>query len=418
MWSRVDQPLGLTWVKKMKILGVVFGECTEQDNWQPKLTKLEKHLNLWKPRSLSFIGKSLIINTIGLSKLTYLSTVLTVPKWVVGKINDLVWPFLWGSRIQTVSRQSCFQPAVRGGLNMVDFSVKAQALKLASIIGVCDSDSKAFFMFKYFFGSRLATFRSEWSLLRDNSSPSTILLTPFYSTCLKALTNLREILSRQDWADLQFSAKKCYRALLRKRSSPPILPRPWVPLLGPGFLFKRHMSLVRDGFSENYKDDLLWLITLRAIKVRDSLHSWGYIASDRCAKCNLKETIDHCFLNCVRVKRVWHRFSATLSALLSSKFVRNCVSVFFFNWQTTNQKNARIARYLVKSILYGIWKFRNKCTFYNGSERSDAIIRFIIQDVKARINIDFFRFSLDSFKNAWESPLCAIISDLPVVKFL
>ena len=24
--SRVDQPLGLTWVKKMKILGVVFGE--------------------------------------------------------------------------------------------------------------------------------------------------------------------------------------------------------------------------------------------------------------------------------------------------------------------------------------------------------------------------------------------------------
>ena len=132
------------------------------------------------------------------------------------------------------------------------------------------------------------------------------------------MTNLREILSRQDWADLQFSAKKCYRALLKKRSSPPILPRPWVPLLGPGFLFERHMSLVRDGFSENYKDDLLWLITLRAIKVRDSLHSWGYIASDRCAKCNLKETIDHCFLNCVRVKRVWHRFSATLSALLSS----------------------------------------------------------------------------------------------------
>ena len=46
--SHVDKPLGLTWVKKMKILGVVFGECTEQDNWQPKLTKLEKHLNLWK----------------------------------------------------------------------------------------------------------------------------------------------------------------------------------------------------------------------------------------------------------------------------------------------------------------------------------------------------------------------------------
>ena len=110
--------------------------------------------------------------------------------------------------------------------------------------------------------------------------------------CLKPLTSLREILSLQDWADLQFCAKKCYCALLRKRSSPPTLPRPRVPLLGPGFLFERHMSLVLDGFSENYKDDLLWLITLHAFKVY-SLHSSGYIASDRCAKCNLKETIDH-----------------------------------------------------------------------------------------------------------------------------
>ena len=216
--SRLDQPLGLTWVKKMKILGVVFGQITEQDNWQPKLNKLEKHLNLWKTRSLSFIGKSLIINILGLSKLTYLATVLTVPKWVITKVNDLVWPFLWGCRIETVSRQSCYQPIARGGLNIVDFSVKAKALKLASIINVtCVSDSKAFFMLKYFLGSRLATFRVEWSFLRDNLSPSTRILTPFYSKCLKALTSLREILSRQDWSDLQFSAKKCYRSLLKEK---------------------------------------------------------------------------------------------------------------------------------------------------------------------------------------------------------
>ena len=36
MWkSRDDQPLGLTWVKKMKILGVSFGTNVEQDNWLP-----------------------------------------------------------------------------------------------------------------------------------------------------------------------------------------------------------------------------------------------------------------------------------------------------------------------------------------------------------------------------------------------
>lgn len=70
---RNDQPFGLTWVTKMKILGVVFGQVTELDNWQPKLEKLEKHLNLWKFRSLSYVGKSLIfiINALGISKLLY-----------------------------------------------------------------------------------------------------------------------------------------------------------------------------------------------------------------------------------------------------------------------------------------------------------------------------------------------------------
>lgn len=69
-----DEPLCLTWVRKMKILGIVFStETTEQDNWQPKFNKLVKSFNLWKSYSLSFVGKSMIINVLGLSKFLYLS---------------------------------------------------------------------------------------------------------------------------------------------------------------------------------------------------------------------------------------------------------------------------------------------------------------------------------------------------------
>ena len=63
-----ETPLGLTWVRKMKIVGVIFGTVpVVEDNWQPKLNKLEKSLTLWKSRSLSLIGKSLIVNVLGLS---------------------------------------------------------------------------------------------------------------------------------------------------------------------------------------------------------------------------------------------------------------------------------------------------------------------------------------------------------------
>ena len=132
MWLRAwrlrsDEPLGLTWVKKMKILGVFFGAVsTEEYNWRRKIEKLEKSLNLWKSRSLSLPGKALIIDTIGLSKLVYLARVLTLPALVLGHVNSLVWPFLWGCKMETVARKTCFLELKDCGINIVILELKTE----------------------------------------------------------------------------------------------------------------------------------------------------------------------------------------------------------------------------------------------------------------------------------------------------
>ena len=171
-----------------------------------------------------------------------------------------------------------------------------------------------------FFGAKLSSFRSEWSFLRDNSSPSAQSLTLLCANCLSVLTSLRKILSCQDWRDFVFTSKNCY-SILKEKSSSLVIHRYWVSFLIIGFNLDRHWSLVRDGFCENFKNVLLWLIILRAAKVRDSTKNWGYINSDRCASCSRKETIDHCFLNCSRVKAVWSHFSPILSCLLGATFL-------------------------------------------------------------------------------------------------
>ena len=74
--SRLETPYGLTWVPKMKILGVWFSNGTtnvDPDNWLPRLSKLENNLNLWKSCSLFLVGKALIINVVGASKFWFLS---------------------------------------------------------------------------------------------------------------------------------------------------------------------------------------------------------------------------------------------------------------------------------------------------------------------------------------------------------
>ena len=406
-----DRPLGLEWVTKMKILGVWYTNGlanVEHDNWQSKLNKLEKNLNLWKTRSLSFVGKALIINVFGASKFWFLARVLSTPEWVISRFKTLVFSFLWGSKIETVGRQTLSAPVKDGGLGIIDFLAKSKALKISLVVSLlAKSESKAFYLTKYFIGSQLARLRPEWSLLRDNSSPSALKPTAYYEFCLKTITALEHRLSSRD--TFTYSAKNCYVQLLRETVSAPLLPVYWRALIGSDFSIRRHWSLVRDQLTENFKNDLVWLITLRGIKVRDSLRSWGYIATDRCAYCQRKETIDHCFLNCTRAKRVWLFFSPLLSALLNAPFVANVKSVFFCTWGQTGPLSNLRALYIIKTILYGIWTFRNKATFHNGTETPRAIVRYIKQDITTRLKVDFSRFSVDRFSKLWCHPnLCEI----------
>ena len=145
------------------------------------------------------------------------------------------------------------------------------------------------------------------------------------------------------------------------------------------------------------------------MKVRNSLKNWGYINSHKCASCSRKEAIDHCFLNCVRVKSVWSFFSPVLSSLLGFPFLPSCTRVFFLSWAPVSPKKAQLARFLIKTILYGVWKFRNKATFHNGNDTPEGMIRYILGDVRNRVACDFFRLQFSDFKDAWEAPgLCRL----------
>ena len=403
---RVDEPLGLSWVKKMKVLGVFFGTIpVEQDNWMPKINKLEKALNLWRSRSLSLLGKALIINVLGFSKLLYLAKVLLVPPWVFARISSIVWPFLWGCKMETVSRSTCYLKVRNGGINLVNLKLKCQALGVAGMISTLNNlfDS-SFYLCRFYVGRRLSTLRSEWRSLASNLIPNAVLPSNFYSDCISVLSSVR-------LPDDNLNSKVLYNLLLSKESSSPLLSWHWTPVLGPGFSLSGHWSRVRDDFCENFKEDILWLIVLRGIKVRDSLTRWGYIANPQCSFCGRRETIDHCFLNCSRVKFVWSHFSPLLSQILGRQFAFTPPVVFFFCWPPVSAKRSAIARYIIKTIIYGVWFFRNKSTFRNIKDNHRAIIRFVSFDISSRIRLDFVRLTSSRFLDRWSFPPFICVND-------
>ena len=115
---------------------------------------------------------------------------------------------------------------------------------------------------------------------------------------------------------------------------------------------------------------------------------------------------------------MWRHFEPILNNVLGSAFSFNVLFIFFFRWPACSTKQARLTRYLVKSILNGIWVFRNKATFHNGREDHRAIIRYISSDIKRRIHLDFFCFTEARFNVEWVVPnFCAVENGLLKLAF-
>lgn len=94
----------------------------------------------------------MIINIIGLSKFFYFASVLLLPDWVVRRVNQIILPFLWGSRLETVASNTCFC-CIEGGLGLPNFVLNCEALCPVSMLNtVRNLGDKKFFLCKYFVG--------------------------------------------------------------------------------------------------------------------------------------------------------------------------------------------------------------------------------------------------------------------------
>ena len=131
-------PFGFKWVNKLKILGVYFSNGlvnVDEDNWRCKLDKLKRTLGLWSKRDLSVLGRSIILNVLGASRFWHVAKALLPLIWVSLEYKRAVWPFIWKSKSETVSRKRWVAPTARGGLNIVDFETNCPSLRLWSLSG-------------------------------------------------------------------------------------------------------------------------------------------------------------------------------------------------------------------------------------------------------------------------------------------
>lgn len=78
----------------VKSLGIFLGhdkEANDEKNWLNKLKEFEKILDSWRIRKLTLFGKCTVINSLIVSKLLYLFTVLENPNIeFIKKLNKII----------------------------------------------------------------------------------------------------------------------------------------------------------------------------------------------------------------------------------------------------------------------------------------------------------------------------------------
>ena len=55
-------------------------EQCKQKNWNEKLEKIAKVLDLWRKHHLTLFGKIIVIKTLALPKIIYVATILPIPE--------------------------------------------------------------------------------------------------------------------------------------------------------------------------------------------------------------------------------------------------------------------------------------------------------------------------------------------------
>ena len=147
--NRTEKPFGFKWPHEpILALGVYFSYDLERANvlnFEEKITTLEKTLNNWKQRKLTLMGKINIVKTLGLSKLIYSASLLSIPKGLIEKINKIIFNFIWDNKPAKIKRKTIIAEKKCGGLRMVDFEMMERSLKIAwvkRIIENCDASWK------------------------------------------------------------------------------------------------------------------------------------------------------------------------------------------------------------------------------------------------------------------------------------
>ena len=137
----------------------------------------------------------MIINTLALSGLWYIESVVPLPAWAEKRINRIILDFLWSRRNEQIKREVCYLLYKLGGLKVVKVALKCKALLAKSVVFISDSQYKATWVHlaRYFIGRALGKLHESWGFLRSNIKSHAWEAPSYYQSVVSAAKDIKDV---------------------------------------------------------------------------------------------------------------------------------------------------------------------------------------------------------------------------------
>ena len=163
----------------MKILGILFNKdlhYANQINWENIIEKMEKHISKLSTRTLSLYRKTIIINTLILSKTSFLSNDFPIDHKNHSKIHQKIFQYIWKNKQEAISRKTLFQNKKLGGLNLLEPQAHNIAMRIKHILQIKQTQKTPPWknLARYWLAIDIHNFSKDFRFSMDNNRTKTI----------------------------------------------------------------------------------------------------------------------------------------------------------------------------------------------------------------------------------------------------
>jgi hypothetical protein len=112
----------ISWIKEnVKTLGVHHGYNVHNDKiWKDIIDRMKNCIQVWKSRTLSYKGKTIIVKNLLLSYCGFEIETKGILDKVKKEIETLIWDFIWEGKVNQIKRDVCCLDIENGGMSMVN----------------------------------------------------------------------------------------------------------------------------------------------------------------------------------------------------------------------------------------------------------------------------------------------------------